>query len=165
MDDNDRQTMIAAGRASAGKSTAEILAECNAATGQFGKNTASHFGRRGEFGVLASDLEISEAQCAICGLEYTDLESNKGVHWTHSPDHGGLTVDRHLDCLVIPVNPQDASRLNDSNLIAGPVKQLEGVIVLPRVQRRRSKRIGPRYVIPTSDRPFNGIVPSVVAQK
>jgi len=48
MDDNECQTMIAAARASAGKSTAEILAEFDAAAAQFGDNTVSRSGEKGE---------------------------------------------------------------------------------------------------------------------
>ena len=48
MDDNECQTMIAAARASAGKSVAEILAEFDAAAAQFGDNTVNRFGRKGE---------------------------------------------------------------------------------------------------------------------
>ena len=48
MDDNECQTMIAAARASAGKSTAEILAEFDAAAAQFGEIRVNRFGRKGE---------------------------------------------------------------------------------------------------------------------
>ncbi len=48
MDDNECGTMIAAARASAGKSTAEILAEFDAAATQFGDNAMSRFGHKGE---------------------------------------------------------------------------------------------------------------------
>jgi regulator of RNase E activity RraA len=48
MDDNECQTMIAAARASAGKSTAEILTEFDTAAAQFGNNTVNCFGHKGE---------------------------------------------------------------------------------------------------------------------
>ncbi len=48
MDDNECRTMIAAARASAGKSTADILAEFDAAAAQFGDNTVGRFGHQGE---------------------------------------------------------------------------------------------------------------------
>jgi 4-hydroxy-4-methyl-2-oxoglutarate aldolase len=45
MDQNECQTVIAAGRAAAGKSVAEMLAESDAAAVQFAKNVAHHFDR------------------------------------------------------------------------------------------------------------------------
>lgn len=49
MDDNECRTMIAAARASSGRSTADILAEFDAAAAQFAENAASRFGRKGEW--------------------------------------------------------------------------------------------------------------------
>ncbi|MGA2067387.1 MAG: RraA family protein [Thermoguttaceae bacterium] len=48
MDQNECRTMIAAARASAGKSTADILAEFDAAAARFGDNAANRFGSKGE---------------------------------------------------------------------------------------------------------------------
>jgi len=49
MDDNECRTMIAAARASAGKSTTEVLAEFDAAAAQFGDDTENRFGHKGEW--------------------------------------------------------------------------------------------------------------------
>jgi regulator of RNase E activity RraA len=48
MDDNECQTVLAAARASAGKSMPEILADLDTAIEQFRANVVSHFGRKGE---------------------------------------------------------------------------------------------------------------------
>jgi regulator of RNase E activity RraA len=50
MDANECQTMIAAARASAGKTMAEILSEFDAAAVRFGENAAKRFGQEGEWG-------------------------------------------------------------------------------------------------------------------
>ena len=47
MDDNECQTMIAAGRATSGKSAEAILAEFDAAAAQFSANAAGHFAPAG----------------------------------------------------------------------------------------------------------------------
>lgn len=49
MDNNECQTMIAAARDAAGKSTKEILECFDAAAGRFGENAAAKFGRTGEW--------------------------------------------------------------------------------------------------------------------
>ena len=49
MDDNECLTMIAAARAAAGKSAAEILADFDAAAARFGENAVKKFGRKGEW--------------------------------------------------------------------------------------------------------------------
>jgi regulator of RNase E activity RraA len=49
MDSNECQTLIAAARSSAGRSTAETLAAIDAAGAQFGVNATTKFGRRGEW--------------------------------------------------------------------------------------------------------------------
>ena len=49
MDANECQTMIAAARAAAGKSVAQILADFDAAAAQFGRQAVEKFGRKGEW--------------------------------------------------------------------------------------------------------------------
>ena len=49
MDDNECSTVIAAARAAAGKSTAEILDDLSAAVTRFGDNTVGRFGRPSEW--------------------------------------------------------------------------------------------------------------------
>ena len=81
------------------------------------------------------------------------------------PTTAALTVNKHLNDIVIPVDPQHASRLNDSNLVGSPVRQLDGVIILLGVQRRRSERIKPCRVVPAFDHPFDSILDALVVQE
>ena len=65
-----------------------------------GTRDASSRVREEVVAVLASDFEVGEEQCAVRGLDYIDLESNKLAHRTHGSDDGGLTVNEHLDDIV-----------------------------------------------------------------
>jgi len=49
MDNNECNTIIAAARSAAGKSTAQILKELNDASGEFGKAAKEKFGNKGEW--------------------------------------------------------------------------------------------------------------------
>jgi regulator of RNase E activity RraA len=49
MDSNECQTLIAAGRSGAGKSSKEILQNMESAVKQFNENTLNKFGKKGEF--------------------------------------------------------------------------------------------------------------------
>ena len=49
MDSNECQTMIAAARASSGKTTGEILDAFDEAAGAFGRAARERFGRKGEW--------------------------------------------------------------------------------------------------------------------
>ena len=61
--------------------------------------------RGGDWRTLATDFEVREEQCAVLGFDKIDLESDKLAHLTHGSGYGGLTVNKYLDDIVVPVDP------------------------------------------------------------